>query len=222
MNDPLLLLPLFIIFIGALVAALFGLPALNRRLSIIQLSWLLALAPLTAFLVLLQYIPDLQANLAFTWQVAWMPSLGLKAGLYYDSLSALFALLITFIGTLVVIYTGQYFKSDQGAWRFLTYLLLFMGAMLGLVMAGDVLTLFIFWEGTSFVSFLLVAYKYKDDEARQGAFKALFITAGGGIALLIGLLFMAHVVGDSRFIAILSCGDALRDKIGRASCRARV
>jgi len=211
MNDLLLLLPLFIIFTGALVAALFGLPALNRRLSIIQLSWLLALAPLTAFLVLLQYIPDLQANLAFTWQVAWIPSLGLNAGLYYDSLSALFALLITFIGTLVVIYTGQYFKSDQGAWRFLTYLLLFMGAMLGLVMAGDVLTLFIFWEGTSIVSFLLVAYKYKDAEARQGAFKSLFITAGGGIALLIGLLFMAHVVGDSRFIAILSCGDALRE-----------
>ena len=85
MNDPLLLLPLFIIFTGALIAAFSGLPALNRRLSIIQLSWLLALAPLTAFLVLLQYIPDLQANLAFTWPVAWMPSLGLNVGLYYDS-----------------------------------------------------------------------------------------------------------------------------------------
>ena len=211
MNDPLLLLPLFIIFIGALVAALFGLPALNRRLSIIQLSWLLALAPLTAFLVLLQYIPDLQANLAFTWQVAWMPSLGLNVGLYYDSLSALFALLITFIGIVVVIYAGQYFKHDSGTWRFFTYLLLFMGAMLGLVMAGDVLTLFIFWEGTSIVSFLLVAYKFKDETARKGAFKALFITAGGGIALLIGLLFMAQVVGDARFISILTSGEALRE-----------
>ena len=211
MNDPLLLLPLFIIFIGALVAALFGLPALNRRLSIIQLSWLLALAPLTAFLVLLQYIPDLQANLAFTWQVAWMPSLGLNVGLYYDSLSALFALLITFIGIVVVIYAGQYFKHDSGTWRFFTYLLLFMGAMLGLVMAGDVLTLFIFWEGTSIVSFLLVAYNFKDEAARKGAFKALFITAGGGIALLIGLLFMAHVVGDARFIAILTSGETLRE-----------
>jgi NADH:ubiquinone oxidoreductase subunit 5 (subunit L)/multisubunit Na+/H+ antiporter MnhA subunit len=180
-------------------------------LSIIQLSWLLALAPLTAFLVLLQYIPDLQANLAFTWQVVWMPSLGLNAGLYYDSLSALFALLITFIGTVVVIYAGQYFKHESGTWRFFTYLLLFMGAMLGLVMAGDVLTLFIFWEGTSITSFLLVAYNFRDEAARKGAFKALFITAGGGIALLIGLLFMAHVVGDARFISILASGETLRE-----------
>ena len=84
---------------------------------------------------------------------------------------ALFALLVTFIGVLIIIYTGQYFKGDQGAWRFLTYLLLFMGAMLGLVMAGDVLTLFIFWEGTSITSYLLIAYKYKDEAARRGGFK---------------------------------------------------
>jgi multicomponent K+:H+ antiporter subunit A len=86
-----------------------------------------------------------------------------------------------------------------------------MAAMLGLVMAGDILTLFIFWEATSIVSFLLVAYKFKDEAARKGAFKALFITAGGGIALLIGLLLMAHVAGNARFIHILASGDALRE-----------
>ena len=78
---------------------------------------------------------------------------GLSLGFYVDDLSLLFGLLITFIGTLVIVYTGQYFKGDQGAWRFLTYLLLFMVSMLGIVMAGDVLTLFIFWEGTSILSF---------------------------------------------------------------------
>jgi len=78
-------------------------------------------------------------------------------------------------------------------------------------MAGDVLTLFIFWEGTSITYFLLVAYKSKDEAARKGAFKALFITAGGGIALLVGLLFMAQVIGDTRFRAILNSGDALRE-----------
>jgi len=84
-------------------------------------------SPLCAFVLLLQTLPDLQANLVFTWQMQWLPSIGLNASLYFDSLSALFALLITFIGTLVVIYAGQYFKGDAGAWRFFTYILLFMG-----------------------------------------------------------------------------------------------
>jgi NADH:ubiquinone oxidoreductase subunit 5 (subunit L)/multisubunit Na+/H+ antiporter MnhA subunit len=210
MADPALYLPLVIIFAGSLSAALFGLPSLNRRLTVTQASWLLALAPLTAFVLLLSRVPSLEEGSVFTWQVAWLSSMGLKLGLYFDSLSALFALLVTFIGTLVVIYTGQYFKGDQSAWRFLSYILLFMGAMLGLVMAGDVLTLFIFWEGTSIVSFLLVAYKYKDEVARQGALKALFITVGGGIALLVGLLFVSQVAGSTEFTTILKSGDALR------------
>lgn len=206
-----ILLPLIIIFTAALTAALFGLPSLNRRLTVVQLSWLLSLAPLTAFGLLLSYLPDLQANLSFAWQITWIPSMGFNAAFYLDSLSCLFALLITFIGTLIVIYAGQYFKGDPSAWRFLTYLLLFMGVMLGLVMAGDVLTLFIFWEGTSIISFLLVAYNYKDEEARRGAFKALFITGGGGIALLVGLLFVSYAVGSTSLTTILDSGDLLRN-----------
>jgi NADH:ubiquinone oxidoreductase subunit 5 (subunit L)/multisubunit Na+/H+ antiporter MnhA subunit len=173
MTDPTLLLPLILIFAGASIAALFGLPALNRRLTITRLSWLLALAPLAAFVLLAVRVPSLNQGDIYVWQIAWLPSLGVELGFYFDSLSALFALLVTFIGILIIIYTGQYFKGDQRAWRFLTYMLLFMGSMLGLVMAGDVLTLFIFWEGTSIVSFLLVAYKYKDQAARRGGFKAL-------------------------------------------------
>ena len=211
MPEPFLIFPLLIIFAGALFAALSGLPALSRRLTASRLGWILSMAPLSAFVLLVQSVPDLQANLLYTWQTGWLSSIGFNVSFYFDSLSALFALLITFIGTMVVIYAGQYFKNDSGTWRFFTYLLLFMGAMLGLVMAGDVLTLFIFWEGTSIVSFLLVAYKFKDEAARKGAFKALFITAGGGIALLIGLLFMSHVVGDARFIAILTSGEVLRE-----------
>lgn len=206
-----ILFPIIIVFTAALIASLFGLPLLNRRLSVTQLSRVLALAPLTAFGFLLSYLPDLQANLVFTWNMQWLPSTGLNAGLYFDSLSCLFALLITLIGTLVVIYTGQYFKNDPSAWRFLTYLLLFMGTMLGLVMAGDVLTLFIFWEGTSIISFLLVAYNYKDEAARRGALKALFITGGGGIALLVGLLFVVYVAGGTNFITILNSEDLLRN-----------
>lgn len=210
MPDPTLLLPLAIIFLGALVSALAGLPPWQKRLSAPVLGWVLALAPLAALVQLILRLPGLESNLVYTWQTDWMPSVGLHVSLYLDSLGALFALLVTAIGTLVTVYAGQYFKGETGAWRFFSYLMLFMGAMLGLVMAGDVLTLFIFWEATSILSFLLVAYKSKDEDARRGAFKALFITAGGGIALLIGLLFVAKVVGDTRFMIILDSGETLR------------
>jgi multicomponent K+:H+ antiporter subunit A len=120
---------------------------------------------------------------------------------------------------LVIVYAGYYFRVPApvasslgvgGEWRFLSYMLLFMFAMLGLVMAGDVITLFVFWEMTSITSFLLIGYKYKDEKARKGAFKSLLITAGGGVALLIGLLIVAFVTGDTDFAAILASGDLIR------------
>ncbi len=211
MLDPYFTYALLIVFMAVPASALSGLPAFRRWLPAPRLGWMLATAPIAAFLLLAGRMPSLQANLVYTWQMGWLPSQGLNLCFYLDSLSALFALLITSIGTLVVVYAGYYFKKDPGAWRFFTYIFLFMGAMLGLVMAGDGITLFVFWEGTSIVSFLLVAYQSKNENARQGAFKALFITAGGGIALLVGLLFIAHEVGDSRFIAILNSGEVLRE-----------
>ncbi len=203
-------LPLVLILVAAALAALFGLPSVNGRVRIERLSLLLAAFPLAAFVILLTFVPRLNAGDVFTWRVQWMPSLGLSFGLYLDSLAALFALIVTMIGVLVIVYGGQYFKGDESAWRFQALMLLFMAAMLGLVMAGDVLTLFFFWEGTSILSYLLVGYNYKDEAARKGAFRALFITGGGGIALLAGLLFVGHGAGGMDFATILSSGDLLR------------
>jgi multicomponent K+:H+ antiporter subunit A len=219
MADITLIAPLAITLSGALLAALLGLSGLRQRLTITQLGWLLALAPLSAFGLFLARLPAISGGSALIWRFDWIPSLGLSVSLYFDNLSALFALLVTGIGTLVVIYAGYYFKDNtpappggwgQGDWRFFSYLLLFMFAMLGVVMAGDVITLFGFWEATSITSFLLVGYKYKDEAARQGAFKSLFITGGGGIALLAGLLLLSHVAGSSDMAAILSEGESLR------------
>lgn len=205
-----LLLPLIVLTLASGVAALFGIPALNKRLSITQQCWLLALGPIVALILFLQYVPALNDGAVFVWTWEWLPSLGLNLGFYVDSLSLLFAFIVTFIGVLVVVYAGQYFKGDQGAWRFMAYLMLFMTSMVGVVIAGDVLTLFIFWEGTSILSFLLVAYKYQYEDARYGAFRALFITGGGGIAMLAGLLFVSYVAGGTDFVTILSSGDVLR------------
>ncbi|MCS6910920.1 MAG: hypothetical protein NZM11_10210, partial [Anaerolineales bacterium] len=210
MPDPLLYVPLLLCLAGSLAALLLRPFTVSGRLSLPAAGWLLATVPLAALITLLLRVPLLDEAKALTLSLPWLPSLDLSAGLYLDHLAALFGLLITGIGTLVVVYAGYYFRGDGTAWRFLCYLLLFMAAMLGLVLAGDVITLFVFWEGTSLTSYLLIGYKYKDEAARRGAFKALFITGGGGIALLGGLLFVAFVAGGADFQTILKSGDVLR------------
>jgi multicomponent K+:H+ antiporter subunit A len=209
------LAPLMACLIGAVVAALYGHPAVNRGLTnvgftITRLCWLVALAPLAAFLSIILRLPAITGEQFLLFQINWLPSLNMTAGFYLDSLSALFGLLVSGIGVLIVIYTGYYFNGDKSAWRFLLYIMLFMFSMMGLILAGDVITLFVFWEATSVTSYLLVAYKYKDEAARRGAFKALLITAGGGIALLAGLLFVSLASGGTDYGTILASGDALR------------
>lgn len=209
-SDILLAVPLAITLLGAGIAALAGLPAVNGRLPSPRLGWLLALAPLAALGLLLSRLPALESAGALGYRLNWLPSLGLGAALYFDHLSALFAFLVTGIGALVMIYAGYYFKGDPDAWRFFSYMMLFKTAMLGVVLAGDVITLFIFWEATSVTSFLLIAYKYKDEAARRGAFKSLLITGGGGVALLVGLLLVSTIVGSADFVDILNSGELLR------------
>lgn len=202
---PELILPLLLLSIGILTAL-----GLRRTpLTPPQTSWVLALFPFAAFLSLLFSTSHLGGKV-LEYSTPWIPALGLNFSLYLDGLSALFALLITGIGTLIVIYAGQYFGDDASAWRFHTYTLLFMLAMLGLVLAGDLITLFLFWEATSISSFLLIAYKFKDEAARKGAFKSLFITGGGGIAMLAGFVFMISISGGADFQTILTSGDILR------------
>lgn len=210
MTQSLLLIPLLLTGAAAIVATVYHRTGLRDRLSITALTLILAVAPLGAFVLLFLQVPALSDGEILQWAWAWMPSYDLSITFYVDSLSALFALLVTLIGTLVIIYAGQYFKGDNTAGRFVAYMFLFMTSMLGLVMAGDVITLFIFWEGTSITSFLLVAYKAKYAEARKGAFRALFITGGGGIVMLAGLLFVASAAGGTDWQTILASGDLIR------------
>ena len=206
-----LYLPLIFILSGLLTALLYGLPFINRRLRVGQISWLLSLFPLAAFVSLVYSLSGIQDGSGISWQVEWLPVSGLQGSLYYDNLSAVFALLVTGIGTLVVIYTGYYFKGNRSAWRFLSYLLLFMFAMLGLVLAGNLIVLFVFWEITSVVSFLLVAYKTESEQARRSAFKALLITGSGGVALLLGVILIYSITGNIEISTLLTNGDVLRD-----------
>ena len=138
-----------------------------------------------------------------------VPSLGVAGGLRLDGLSLLFALLITGIGTLVLLYAGRYLKGDARLRRLVVLLLIFMVAMLGSVTADDVVTLIVFWELTSLASFFLVAYDHEKPGARKAALQALLVTGGGGLALLAGLVLVAIAAGTTSISGIIAAREAV-------------
>lgn len=117
----------------------------------------------------------------------WIEPIGIHWSMRVDALGHLFWLLISGIGTLIVIYADSYMPREKLA-TLLSPLLCFMVAMLGLVSAGNAITLFVFWEATSITSFLLIGFKRDDPAARRSALQALAITGLGGLVLLAGLL----------------------------------
>lgn len=186
-------------------------PALGGRVRKTLLTWGLAACLAALFFVLLHSLPAVSEGGALIVSLPWVPALQLSLSLYLDSLSLLFGLLVTGIGALIVIYAGYYFEALADLTRFYRLLLIFMGGMLGLVLSGNLLTLFIGWEITSVTSFFLISFKGVDADARRGALQALIVTAGGGLALLAGLMLLGTVAGSFELSQILSNGDVLRD-----------
>ena len=174
-------------------------------------GWLLSALFAISFVSLLTRLPDLQQNGAFVISFAWMPQIGLALSLYVDGLALLFGLVVTGIASVVFFYAGYYLDEKQTAGRFFALLLAFTGSMLLLILSGNLLTLFIAWELTSIISFLLISFKGTDAKARRGASQALVITGGGGLALLIGLLMVGHTTGSMEFSTLLTSGDLLRE-----------
>lgn len=142
--------------------------------------------------------------------VAWLPTLGLDFSLWLDPLALLFAGLILGIGLLVVVYAQGYLAKDESTARFLSFLMLFQGAMVGIALSSNVLLMLVFWELTSLASFLLIGFWRDRAEARQGARMALSITGGGGLALIAGMLLLGKAAGSYDLVTILSRGDLVQ------------
>ena len=140
----------------------------------------------------------------------WLTELGLDLSFRLDGLSFLFALLILGIGLLVILYARYYLAKQEPMGRFFAYLLLFMGAMLGVVLSENLLLMLMFWELTSLSSFLLVGFWSGSSDARRGARMALTITGGGGLALLAGILLLGHMAGSFELSVVLEAGDIVR------------
>lgn len=192
-------------FLGSFLAAL--LPANNKNIE----AWLAGgVAALCTLLTLLQY-PTIAAGEWVALKAEWLPEYGLNFSLRMDGFAWLFSLLVSSVGVLVVMYARYYLSKEDPAPRFFAFLLAFMGAMLGIVLSGNVIQLALFWELTSLVSFMLIGYWYHRADARRGARMSLIVTATGGLCLLAGLLLMGQVVGSYELDDILRSGDTLRE-----------
>ena len=125
----------------------------------------------------------------------WVPEIGMNLGLKLDGLSLMFAMLITGMGLLIIVYADSYLGKNDPVGKFYSTLMLFMAAMLGIVLSDNLLLMMVFWELTSISSFLLVGYWNHRADARDGARMALTITGGGGLAMLGGFVLLGQMAG---------------------------
>ncbi|MFS0780348.1 Na+/H+ antiporter subunit A [Bacillus sp. 1P06AnD] len=172
-------------------------PLLYKTFRRIHTGWFVLVLPIVLFTYFFLKIPDIQNGQMIQETLNWIPSLGINFVAIIDGLSLLFALLITGIGSLVVLYSIFYLsKEKEQLHNFYVYLLLFMGAMLGVVLSDNLIVLYTFWEFTSLSSFLLIGYWYNRERSRYGAQKSMLITVFGGLSML-GAIVMLYVMGGT-------------------------
>jgi multicomponent Na+:H+ antiporter subunit A len=199
-----LVFSLAVIFLTACIA-----PLLVRYLGD-RAGWLLALAPFGAFGMILSQAGAIEAGVAIVYHVDWFAALDTSFSLRLDGLSLLMSLLVTGIGGLIVIYTGGYMHGHPLLGRFYLYLLIFMGAMLGLVLSDNLILLFVFWELTSISSYLLIGFNCEEKASRWKALQALLVTGLGAMAMLAGFILIGVVTGSYSLSEINGMGDLLQ------------
>jgi multicomponent K+:H+ antiporter subunit A len=201
-----LLLIVLLPFIGALPPLLLrGGPAPRTRAA-----WLAAVPTIAAFGLVLAQTPRIFAGDVLTFSTPWVTALGLDFALRLDGFAWLFACLVLGIGLLILLYARYYLSEDEAIPRFFASLMLFMGSMTGVVLAGNLLLLVVFWELTSISSFLLIGYWNHDEDARYGARMALLVTGLGGLALLGGVLLLGAIVGSYELGAVLDAAGTVQ------------
>ncbi|HEY0681851.1 MAG TPA: monovalent cation/H+ antiporter subunit A [Steroidobacter sp.] len=198
-----LYLVLLLPFLGAMGAALLRANARNLE------AWLAAAIAVSCATLLAMFYPDMAAGRVVRVAVDWLPQYGLTFGLRLDGFAWMFAMMVTVIGALVVVYARYYMSPEDPVPRFFSFLLAFMGSMLGVVLSGNLIQLVLFWELTSFTSFVLIAYWYHRADARAGARMALTVTAAGGMCLLAAVLMLGHIAGGYDLDQVIAATQAI-------------
>lgn len=173
-----------------------------------------AVPPLIAaglFAFFLSFVPLVSAGEGLRYAWPWAPSLGVTLSFFIDGLSLTFALLISGIGVMVMLFSGKYLAGHPQLGRFSLYLVSFMLAMLGLVLSDNLLGLFVFWELTTITSFLLIGFNHSSKLSQRAALQALLVTGIGGLAMLAGFLLIGSVAGTLELSELRGMGDVLRN-----------
>jgi multicomponent K+:H+ antiporter subunit A len=184
-----------------------GLDKLSRQATAIGASALSCLC----FILLAQYLPDVQNGGAVRYVLDWLPSVGINIDLRLDALSLMFSMLITGIGTLIFIYAYYYLSAKNSLAKLYSLLMLFMAAMLGISLSNNLMILLIFWELTSISSFLLVGYWQRYAAAQRGARMALTITGMGGLCMLGGFILIGQVAGTYQIDQLFERADIIQN-----------
>ena len=203
-HEMLLLAILVLPFAGSCFAAVLRVDARNPE------AWLAGTIALVGFGLVAATYPNVINGGAIQLRLEWIPDLGLEFVLRLDGFAWVFAMLVTGIGFLVVLYARYYMSPTDPVPRFFSFLLAFMGSMLGIVLSGNLLQLVFFWELTSLFSFLLISYWHHNANARDGARMALIVTSAGGLCLFAGVLLIGHIVGSYDLEQVLMSGNAIR------------
>ena len=189
----------------AAFAAVALLTPLATRLLGRRVFAVIAIVPLAVFGMLLTWLPGVLAGEPVVEFVPWIPQLDIAFSFRLDALALLLALIVTGVGALVLLYCMHYFADDEPALgRFAALLLAFAGVMLGLVTSDDVFLLFMFWEATSVLSYLLIGHYTGKKESRGAALQALTVTTFGGLAMLVGLVVLVVAGGTSSLAELIA------------------
>ncbi|KAF1020158.1 MAG: Na(+)/H(+) antiporter subunit A [Paracidovorax wautersii] len=196
----LILLP----FIGSVLAALLPTNARNTE------STLAGLIALVCMIQAALLFPEVASGGVIRQDIDWLPSIGINFMVRMDGFAWMFSMLILGIGSLVVLYARYYMSPDDPVPRFFSFLMAFMGSMMGIVLSGNLIQLAFFWELTSLFSFLLIGYWHHRKDARRGARMALTVTGAGGLALLAGVMVVGHIVGSYDLDDVLNAREAIQ------------
>ncbi|MBM7024414.1 Na+/H+ antiporter subunit A [Clavibacter zhangzhiyongii] len=191
-----------LVLLSAFLIASILVPLL-ARIAGVRAFLVAALVPAAAFAFTVAQAPAVLPDGEVVERLEWIPSLGIVLDMRMDALSWLLSLVVTGVGSLVLLYCARYFRSDEeGLGRFAGLLLAFAGVMYGLVLADDVFVLFTFWEATSVLSYLLIGHYTGKKASRGAALQALLVTTAGGLAMLVGLVILS-VAGGTTSLAQL-------------------
>ncbi|MGO1264888.1 Na+/H+ antiporter subunit A [Brevibacterium aurantiacum] len=168
--------------------------------------FLLALVPLAGLILSLAKAPAIVGSAGSPWveSMGWLPALGLDGIFRLDELAWIMSLLVTGVGALVFVYCARYFPPDEpGLARFAGVFMAFAGMMYGLVLADELLMLYLFWEGTTVFSYLLIGHSQSRRRSRQAALQALIVTTAGGLAMLVGMILLMSATGTGQISALM-------------------